>query len=540
MKVNDVLKLLKDEEVSYVDVRFTDPKGKLQHVTLDVDLMERAGAGAAGIILGDHPGARTALVMCGPGNNGGDGFVVARHLKEAGLAVRVGACAAATQMPPDARSMCRQWLAHGPTYPLTVDFLKDHSFRPDIVVDAVFGTGLGRPPSGHIADVLEETTYLHAGVWGLHAPAIVSLDCPSGLDLDSGRPLGGGQPFMGGATIPLACLTITFHSLKPGHLLADGPDYCGRVEVVDIGLSGTATTRAVTAPGHHDLEKRAGHKYNHGHALILAGGPSHAGASRLAAHAALRVGAGVVSLCPPEAEGPATPPHALILHPVRTAQDLDLALRDDRITAICAGPGLGTRRAAELVPAILRSERRAVLDADALTAFADDPHDLFRRLHDKVVLTPHIGEFGRLFPDLGIRLMEDHRYSKLSAARDAARRAGAAILLKGPDTVIAVPADIPLFTRPWTEAAIHRADDVPWLATAGAGDVLAGIITGLLARQKQPLEAAALAVWLHAQAARLFGPGLIADDLPDMIPAVLRGLQKSQSSSSVATALPMT
>jgi hydroxyethylthiazole kinase-like uncharacterized protein yjeF len=487
-----------------------------------LELMERAGKGASRIILRDCPEARTALVLCGPGNNGGDGFVVARLLKEAGLDVRVGVAAPLQDLPTDAREMCRRWLAHGPTCPLSVGFLTDRSFRPDMVVDAVFGTGLSRPPSGEVANVLEEMTYLHTGIWENHAPALISLDCPSGLDLDTGHSLADGQPFLGASTIPLAWLTITFHSLKPGHLLADGPEYCGRIEVVDIGLSGSATIHKITPPSRHDLMKRPGHKYSHGHVLILAGGPYHAGAARLAGLAALRVGAGLVSLCPPDAAFVATTPHALMIHPIQTSHDLELALRDERISAVCAGPGLGTIRAKELVPAILNSGRAAVLDADALTAFADDPHGLLKRLHARVVLTPHMGEFGKLFPDLAIRLMEDSRYSKLAATQDAARRAGATVLLKGPDTVIAVPGDMPLPIREQTEAAIHRADDVPWLATAGAGDVLAGIITGLLARKKQPLDAAALAVWLHAEAARRFGPGLIADDLPDMIPAVLR------------------
>ncbi|TBN41120.1 NAD(P)H-hydrate dehydratase [Paracoccus subflavus] len=502
-----------------------------------LDLMERAGAGAAGIILNQYPSARTALVLCGPGNNGGDGFVVARHLHHAGLDVRVGAAIGPRHMPLDARTMGHLWLQLGPISALTCDVMKDREFPPDLVIDAVFGTGLTRPPTGELALVLKETTCLHAGVWGHHAPAIVSLDCPSGLDLDTGNPLIRGQPLMGASAIPLPELTITFHSLKPGHLLADGPEYCGRVEIVDIGLHGSRAIIKVAFPQWESLRKPPGHKFSHGHALILAGG--QAGAARLAGRAALRIGAGLVTLCPPEPIAP-MPPDALMTHPIDTPLALEDVLRDERIRAICAGPGLGTGRAKDMVPAILKSRRAAVLDADALTAFADDPRELFKLMHERVVMTPHMGEFGRLFPDLAIRLQEDARYSKLAAAQDAANRSGAVVLLKGPDTVIAVPSGRPVSTHQVTEAVIHRADDVPWLATAGAGDVLAGIITGLLARQKQPLEAAALAVWLHAQAARLFGPGLIADDLPDMIPAVLRGLQKSQSSSSVATALPMT
>ncbi|MDO5706519.1 MAG: NAD(P)H-hydrate dehydratase [Paracoccus sp. (in: a-proteobacteria)] len=489
-----------------------------------LDLMAHAGVGAARIIHARYPKARTVLILCGPGNNGGDGYVVARYLREAGLIVRVLAATRANLLPPDARTMAESWQAIGPVAPMTVDNVRSRDFRPDIVVDAVFGTGLTRPPEGEIAAVLEETTYLHAGVWGKHTPVIVALDGPSGLDLDTGRALSGGQPFMGASHIPLAHLTITFHSMKPGHLLEDGPEYCGEVKVVDIGLSGRSAMARVVAPESHEIQKPSGNKYDHGHVLVLAGGPLHAGAARLAARAALRVGAGLVTLCPPDLAVPPSPPDALMLRPIDSAAALAESLRDDRIRAICAGPGLGVDRARDLLPAILATKRATVLDADMLTALAEQPRALFPRLDTHVVLTPHSGEFARLFPEQAIRLREDRRYSKLDAVRDAARLSGAIVLLKGPDTVIAAPADMSLIVKPYREVAIHRADDVPWLATAGAGDVLAGMIAGLMARRARPFDAAMRAVWLHAAAARRFGPGLIADDLPDQIPGVFRDM----------------
>lgn len=292
-------------------------------------------------------------------------------------------------------------------------------------------------------------------------------------------------------------------------------------------------------------------KFSHGHALIVAGGPAKGGAARLSARAALRIGAGLVTLCPPEAALPdhAGPPDALMRHPLEDAEGLQHLLQDRRITALCLGPGCGVGRCTDLLPALLSSRRPCVLDADALTALSQAP-DLAGALHDSCILTPHMGEFARLFPDLAARLrapeappparyadytdlrkMQDwlaaaSRYrdqlatmrgpvfSRLDATREAAARSGAVVLLKGPDTVMAAPDG---------RALIHSAFDIPWLATAGAGDVLSGIITGLLARGLSPLDAAGIAVRLHAAAARQHGPGLIADDLPDTLPAVLPG-----------------
>ena len=278
------------------------------------------------------------------------------------------------------------------------------------------------------------------------------------------------------------------------------------------------------------------HKYSHGHALILAGGPAQGGAARLSARAALRIGAGLVTIAPPQDALPdhAGQPDALMRRGIDDSDALRDLLADKRINALCIGPGCGMDRAAALLDEALLARRPVVLDADALTAVSREP-GLVAALHGNCVLTPHMGEFARLFPDLAQRLSENPAcgpaFSKIDAARDAAARCGAVVLLKGPDTVIAAPDG---------RARIHSAFDIPWLATAGAGDVLAGIITGLLSRGFQPLDAASLGTLVHAKAARLFGPGLIADDLPEMIPAVLRDLQKSQSSSSVATALPIT
>lgn len=505
-----------------------------------LDLMERAGTAVAGQIRLRWPKPGRVTVLCGPGNNGGDGYVIARHLHQAGWRVRV--LGMDNTPGPDAAEMKRQWAGIGPILPLTEGELRRRGESSDVYVDAIFGTGLTRPPAGEIASLL---AYLggSGGDWGYFRDRLVAVDCPSGLCMDSGTMLGAARS--GDDFMPHARLTVAFDSPKIGHMLGLGPLVCGDLVIADIGLAhwrrtGLSVTgdgrqievpRAIgqdaiwplTAPeGHrlpHLLSKAGmGHKFSHGHALIVAGGVGHGGAARLAARAALRIGAGLVTICPPKSAliDHAGPPDALMRQPVDDAEALTQRLSDRRITAVCLGPGAGTDRAAALLSPLLASRRACVLDADALTALSREPN-LFGALHRDCVLTPHAGEFARLFPDLAGRLAEAPRsgpaYSKLDAARAAAARCGAIILLKGSDTVIAAPDGF---------ARIHSAFDIPWLATAGAGDVLAGLIAGLLARRFHGVAAASAGVLVHAKAARRFGPGLIADDLPDQIPALLK------------------
>lgn len=261
------------------------------------------------------------------------------------------------------------------------------------------------------------------------------------------------------------------------------------------------------------------HKYSHGHALVLAGGPGKGGAARLAARAALRVGAGLVTLAAPQAAlaENAARLGAIMLTPLADAYCLRGLLADARINALCLGPGLGLPRAQEMVPAALWGKRPTLLDADALTAFEGDPQLLFNLLHEAAVLTPHAGEFSRLFPDLSAQI-ESGALTRLEATRHAADRAGCTVLLKGAETCIAAPSGA---------AALHSASGAqaaPWLATAGSGDVLAGLIAGLMARGLAPFEAACTGTWLHAAAARRFGPGLIAEDLPEELPGLFRDI----------------
>lgn len=512
-----------------------------------LELMERAGQAVVDAVFAEWPrlaeGARRAVILCGPGNNGGDGFVIARLLKQRGWEIDLMLFGDPDRLPPDAKLNHDRWAELGPVS-LTeapgrradpgggLREREELKGRPDLYVDAVFGTGLTRPVDTDTAMGRDYLAVLAGGIAGADmypgSDRVVAVDIPSGLCADSGRVLGG-------RVAPFASLTVSFHAPKLGHMLAEGPDRCGKLVVADIGLPqrGGAewsrdrvgcVTRADPLRPDPSLGKDGGHKFDHGHALVLVGPMGRTGAARLAARAALRVGAGLVTLGAPGAAMMecACQLTAIMLRRCGNETDLASLLEDQRINALCLGPGLGLERARDLVPAVLAAARGCVLDADALSAFADAPDALFGRLHARCVLTPHDGEFARLFPDLAARMTgratEGPAYSRVDAARDAAARAGCTVLLKGPDTVIAAPDGA---------AKVHAAvyeRAAPWLATAGAGDVLAGMIAGLMARGFVPHEAAASAAWLHVAAARAFGPGVIAEDLPEMLPRVFRDL----------------
>ena len=511
-----------------------------------LDLMERAGAGVVAAILAEWPslaeGAHRAVVLCGPGNNGGDGFVVARLLQQRGWQVQLFLYGDPDRLPPDARVNYERWVGIGEvTAPAIFDPWETEA---DLYVDALFGIGLTRPieAGGEAAQALEALD----SAAGHHEGKLVAIDLPSGLCGDSGQTLGRAY---------FSDLTVTFHRIKPGHLLAEGPCYCGRVACADIGLPRNIAQKVLGRPydrarrirsdysmliRHLDGESlRPGfscaesildkafagisrHKFTYGHALILSGAMGRGGAARLAARGALRIGAGLVTLgAPPDAMAEhAAQLNAIMLREIAGADALTEALADKRINALCLGPGLGVDRAAALLP-VVRQAPAVVLDADALTALAamDNWPAL---LSPRCILTPHAGEFARLFPDLAAKLAAPATtgpaYSKLDATREAAARAGCVVLFKGADTVIADPDG---------EAAINAAAydrAAPWLATAGSGDVLAGFISGLLARGFPPFEAACTGAWLHVECARSFGPGLIAEDLPEELPRVFRAL----------------
>ncbi|MCK8462597.1 NAD(P)H-hydrate dehydratase [Aliiroseovarius sp. S1339] len=512
-----------------------------------LELMERAGRGVVEAIFEEWPElsktSHKAVVLCGPGNNGGDGFVVARLLKEWGWEVEVFLYGDAEKLPPDARVNYERWGELGEVKPMPKGFWLPQC---DLLLDAVFGTGLTR-------GISEEISYAFSYLHKVHPHfRCVAVDVPSGVCADSGKEL---NDISGKAD-----LTVTFHKEKLGHRLSDGAALCGNVRVKDIGcavpvfhsIKDLMTQVNQQEPLTHEqkkrvdangysiagngstvrlidqvkrTEKRSGtHKYTHGHALILSGPSGKGGAARLAARGALRIGAGLVTVAPtPGAlQENAARLDAIMLSPVGDAQTLQAVLADERLNALCLGPGLGLERARELVPVALAAKRATALDADALTAYADSPAELFGMLHENCVLTPHAGEFARLFPDIAEKLnalaTKGPAYSKVDATREAAVRAGCVVLFKGPDTVIAAPDG----RCSINSAAYERS--APWLATAGSGDVLAGFITGLLARGFNPMQAAESAAWLHVECALSFGPGLIVEDLPEVLPDVFRKL----------------
>ena len=463
-------------------------------------LMENAGrvvAREARAVLGS---GRRVVVLCGPGNNGGDGFVAARYLQEGGADVQLALLCDVGALKGDAATMAQRWSGEiGRVAP-------DMIGGADLVIDALFGAGLARPITGIAADVIAALN---------ESPVpVVAVDVPSGLDGTTGQALG---------PVVEATRTVTFFRRKPGHLLMPGRALCGPVAVGDIGTPGDVLREIgaqtwANAPGlwaaDYPWPKMSGHKYSRGHALVVSGPLAHTGAARMGARGALRAGAGLVTVASPPDAVAINAAHltAIMLLPFDGAAGLSAILADRRKNAVLLGPALGvgspTRK---LVAAVLESGAATVLDADALTSYAEDASELFGAIAASagrpVVLTPHEGEFHRLFSDIGAE-------GKLERARAAALRSGAIVVLKGPDTVIASPDG---------RAAINE-NAPPWLATAGAGDVLGGIITGLLAQGMPGFEAACAGVWLHGAAAGAFGPGLIAEDIPETIPAVLRAL----------------
>jgi ADP-dependent NAD(P)H-hydrate dehydratase / NAD(P)H-hydrate epimerase len=490
-----------------------------------LELMERAGRRVVEAMLAWWPElastSHRAAVLCGPGNNGGDGFVIARLLSQHGWDVEVFLYGRDPSdidaLPSDAAVNARRWSRMGEIKVLTP---RTMPAAFDICVDAIFGTGLVRDLDADLQEIVAMTEPERSPLFG----KLVCVDIATGLCSDSGRPR---PAALRGA------LTVTFHRAKLGHFLAGGPGCCGRLVVADIGLDPAPVAGAIrvnAAPTARKLGKDgAAHKYGHGHALVLSGGVGKAGAARLAARGALRVGAGLVTVgCPPAAliENAAAL-DAVMLAPVKDAGALRELVEGRRIKAACIGPGFGPgERLRAFVAALLvggqAAAPAAVLDADAISEFADEPRVLFALLHPRCVLTPHEGEFGRLFPDLLERLRaspgKGAAYSKVDATREAAARAGCVVLFKGPDTVIADPSGRCAIGA----AAYQRA--APWLATAGAGDVLAGFIAGLLARGFAAFDAAEAAAWLHVECALKFGPGLISEDLSEALPAVFREL----------------
>ncbi|GLH75840.1 bifunctional NAD(P)H-hydrate repair enzyme [Bradyrhizobium sp. SSBR45G] len=444
------------------------------------------------------------LVVCGPGNNGGDGFVAAAELAAQGREVSVILMCERDALQGDAASAAKGWKF--PVLPFTPQAIG----KPALIIDALFGAGLSRPVSGEPHEVI-------AAINANGAP-VLAVDLPSGINGTTGAVMG---------IAVRATETVTFFRKKPAHLLLPGRQHCGQVRLADIGID--AQVLGEIRPqlfendpelwhGQFPVPRIDGHKYARGHVLAMSGDVAATGAARLAARAALRAGAGLVTLASPRDAliVNAAALTAVMVRAADTAIEFGELLGDKRYNTCIIGPGSGvSERTRDLVFTALTAQRHLVLDADALTSFADAPERLFEQIRAtadaQIVLTPHEGEFPRLFSDLS------NKYpgrSKIERVRAAAARCGAVVLLKGADTTVAAP----------DGRASIAANAPPWLATAGAGDVLAGIIAGLLAQGVPAFEAACIGVWLHGEAGSEAGPGLIAEDLTETLPAVFRRL----------------
>lgn len=453
-------------------------------------LMERAGAAAAAILLRDFPAALRAAVLCGPGNNGGDGYVAARRLAESGVTVDIFQMGEPERLKGDA-ARARDSLAPTAAQPL-------ETYQPrngDVVIDALFGSGLARDVPKNVCDVIERVKEALVPV--------IAVDLPSGVDGRTGA--------VRGAAF-VADRTVTFMTRKPGHLLMPGRKLCGELEVFDIGIP----ARIIRAEKKQQIAENRPerwrhvlpssgletHKYKRGHLVVFSGEASKTGAARMSAIAGLKAGAGLVTIAAPEDALGTNAAHltAIMLHAIDDEVALRDWLRDERLQTFVLGPGFGVGVKARRFVAAL-AKRHLVLDADGLTSFKDAPDELFSQFAGKprLVMTPHEGEFGRLFPDIAA----DAAMGKVEKTRAAAARANAAIVYKGADTVIASP-----------DGRAYINTNAPvWLATAGSGDVLAGIIGALLAQGFPAFEAAAAGVYMHGEAGVRAGKGLTAEEL---------------------------
>ncbi len=451
-------------------------------------LMQRAGEAVARAVIGRFKPVST-VVLCGPGDNGGDGYVAAKALKEAGWPDVTVATLGASRAGAAAQAAA-EWT--GTTTPLSSDSARGAG----VVIDALFGAGLTRALDPLAESALSAVT----------AP-IVAVDLPSGLQGDTARPLG---------QVRRAALTVTFHARKLAHVLEPGRSLCGEVLVADIGLAPPDAppklvlnlpfnwAAAIPWP---DVEA---HKHRRGKLGVVGGRIASTGAARLAARAGLRAGAGLCTVLtqPGTLAINASALEAVMVRPFEDAFELEQIGEDYDAVIIGPGAGVDAETMANL-EALARTGAALVVDADALTVFRGDPDTLYNLLDRDDVLTPHLGEFERIFPGLLASAPQ-----RVAAARRAAELTGAVVLLKGPDTVIAAPDG---------RAAVNN-NAPPFLATAGAGDVLAGLVGGLIAQGMESFEAACAAAWIHGEAAAGFGPGLISEDLPDRIPPVLSRL----------------
>jgi hydroxyethylthiazole kinase-like uncharacterized protein yjeF len=461
-----------------------------------IELMENAGTAVTAHITAHWDACKT-LVLCGPGNNGGDGYVVARQLSEAGWDVDVAQYGAVEKLSADAKHMRGQLGS--------VSSVGDMASVPvsdfDLIVDAIFGAGFRGTLPPEISTVFECAA--EADV------PIVAIDVPSGVDGDTGKISSG---------TPMASMTVSFFKAKLGHLLYPGRENCGRLEIADIGIPEHVLDELAVDVFENSLElwrsfypqpSATGHKYNRGHAVIVGGGVSNTGAARISARNALRVGAGAVTLlCPASALMIyAQAMEAVMVSSFQNSEDLNKFVKSKRIASLLIGPANGVNDITrQNVMAVLATDANIIIDADAISVFKDNPQELFTAIKSKmtgqVVLTPHEAEFNRLFDIEGTRV---------DRCRSAANASGATVILKGATTCIASPSG----------SVVLNTHASPWLATAGSGDALAGILCGLMASMNDGLKASAAAVWLHGEAGVRLGAGMTAEDIEKTLPSIL-------------------
>ncbi len=491
-----MLELLTNDEMTRAE------KLAIDGGTSSLVMMENAGNGVAEDVVKRFARGSKVVVLCGPGRNGGDGFVAARRLRERGYHIRLALMGEQGQLPSECQEMARRWDETIETMtPQCVD-------GAQVIVDAIFGAGLRDEVRDLPAQMISEVSKRNLPV--------VAVDMPTGIDSTSGQILG---------TAFKAVSTVSFFRRKTGQVLLPGRLHCGAVTAVDIGIPAAVMKdvgpRAFSNQPDLWLKyfprmKIDGHKYDRGHAVIVSGEMERTGAARMAARAAIRIGAGVVSLATTKAAFyiNAAQLTSIMVDAFEGPGGLADLLADERIRAVLIGPGAGiSDDTQQNVAAVLTSAASVVIDADGLSAFEGNPPALFDQIKFRaapVIMTPHDGEFARLFPDLL------QNPSKLERARLAAEMSGAVVVLKGPDTVIAAPNGV--------AGLVENAP--PWLATAGSGDVLAGMITGLLAQGMEALDAAMAGVWMHGDVARMVGPGMISEDMSDVVPQVLLELDK--------------
>ena len=483
-----VVELLANETAAAVD------RAAIEGGIPGIELMENAGRGIVRAVLRRYA-PRRCVVLCGPGNNGGDGYVVARRLAAAGVRVMTASTGSRDALVGDAAIASSRWTGrHEPVAGLVPQ-------ADDIVIDAVFGSGLTRDFDGDAAAMLRQAQSIGA--------RIIAVDVPSGVNGTTGAVQG---------WAPTAEMTVTFNRLKLGHVLQPGRSHCGDVLCVDIGIpdgcqpAGPDVPRLNT-PGlwldHVPPADPAHSKYDRGHLAMLGGGALMTGATIMAARSGEATGAGLVTVMCDAVAAPVYASHLVspMTRLVERADELASFVHDRRVRAIVAGPGMGLGAdRSDMLEAALRSQRPCVLDADAITLVAGDTTRFLPLVHGHCVLTPHEGEFGRLHHEPG---------PKLVRAGQLAVRLGCVVLLKGSDTIVASPCG---------RAVVNACGPVT-LARAGSGDILAGIVGGLLARGMLPYEAALAACWIHAMAALRLGSLSSSEQLADPIAAIMRDLQ---------------